>query len=312
MFDVLVTQAGRSQLASGKMQIKYASLSDAEVYYEPDIVSGSADASVRLYFESSNLPQDNVTFEADDSGLLRPFKNSTEYDVVGGQMVSWSSVKTGGSSLTGSISTDYVTGSQFASLSGELLESSLANFQNLRVLSSYDTVFDDENFELSTNEVTWVISDVAPINVSKNATTLDVNVMDGLFTDPRCSHLKNFMLLDPVNSDVSDARSSMIGERQKLYSTTVRDDISLGLAIYKRQGFCADVDFVSTSRQNNVVCQMFEQHDNKLLKLDVIDYGVMNTTDRKRTTKHVFFAGKMFVDDNGVSTFVHMFTLVFN
>ena len=48
-----------------------------------------------------------------------------------------------------------------------------------------------------------------------------------------------------------------------------------------------------------------------MIKLDVIDFGLF-PGENEKTTKHVFFAGKIFIDNNGSSTFVNMFTLIFS
>ena len=49
--DVVITDQGRRQMASGKMKIEFASISDAQVFYEYDAASGSTDATDRIYFE---------------------------------------------------------------------------------------------------------------------------------------------------------------------------------------------------------------------------------------------------------------------
>ena len=69
MIDAVVTQIGRQQIASGMLRVEYASFTDAYAYYEADAVSGSSDATSRVYFEAAgDRRQDFVTFETDDSG----------------------------------------------------------------------------------------------------------------------------------------------------------------------------------------------------------------------------------------------------
>tara|TARA_E500000331_G_scaffold355925_1_gene412702 strand:- start:775 stop:1986 length:1212 start_codon:yes stop_codon:yes gene_type:complete len=71
--------------------------------------------------------------------------------------------------------------------------------------------------------------------------------------------------------------------------------------------------FDKTSEDNNLVMQMFEVDSNRLnfLKLDVIDYGeIIVTTDEIRSNKHIFFAGKVFLDSNNIPTFVNLFTII--
>lgn len=317
VLDAFLTQAGRAQMASGRLQVKYASFSDAEVYYEADAVSGSSDVTSRVTFEACNLPQDNITFEADDSGLLKPFKNGSEYDVINGQLVSWTTRTVVGSVLTGSTVTNYVTGTYaFSSVSDGLLTSSIDNFKNLRVLSTHDSIFDDSHlFNLSTNEISWTITDNAPLDVSMHALTVDVDTLDSLFDDPRCAHFKNFMKLPPLNNvQVSkNAYDKRLSDKHASLVNSLKFGIRSDLSDYKSVGYCKTIDIIDPMpRSNNFVCQLFEQHDNKLLKLDVIDYGNVTTNDPKHSTEHVFFAGKIFTDSHGSHTFVHMFTLVFD
>ena len=71
-----------------------------------------------------------------------------------------------------------------------------------------------------------------------------------------------------------------------------------------------EVEFTQTSKENNLVCQMFEvdSESSNLTKLDVIDFGEFNDGGINR---RVFFTGKIFIDSIGLPTFVNLFTLVF-
>ena len=72
VLDSLITREGRRQIVGGDLRIRFAAFSDRNAFYQGDIISGSNDASERLYFETTSMPQDRVTFEADDSGRLLP------------------------------------------------------------------------------------------------------------------------------------------------------------------------------------------------------------------------------------------------
>ena len=58
---------------------------------------------------------------------------------------------------------------------------------------------------------------------------------------------------------------------------------------------------------------MFEVSPNSVSKLDVIDYGKVsnNSNNPFADTHHIFFVGKVLIDDAGSTNFVHLFTLVF-
>ena len=71
------------------------------------------------------------------------------------------------------------------------------------------------------------------------------------------------------------------------------------------------IQFRRSSVESNIVCQMFELNNNKFKKLDIIDFGIFNDEqDKVRPEKHVFFIGKVYIDSNGVPTFVNLFTII--
>jgi len=72
------------------------------------------------------------------------------------------------------------------------------------------------------------------------------------------------------------------------------------------------IKFLETSENNNIVMQMFEVNDKKLKfkKLDVIDFGEFTVSNNNRPNKHIFFAGKVFLDSFQVPTFVNLFTII--
>jgi hypothetical protein len=128
IIDAILTFEGRRQLAAGDMRIEHVSFSDAGTFYKPDSVSGSADATQRLYLEANSPPQDSITFEADDSGRLKPFNGSRGIQVRDGQILAYSFSAVSGSVITGSVeSAEVLTGEAFASTSELLLSESLGN-----------------------------------------------------------------------------------------------------------------------------------------------------------------------------------------
>ena len=63
IMDVVLTKEGRRQMANGDIRIHFASFTDKHTFYEADAVSGSSDASDRLFFEASSLPFDQITLK---------------------------------------------------------------------------------------------------------------------------------------------------------------------------------------------------------------------------------------------------------
>jgi hypothetical protein len=73
------------------------------------------------------------------------------------------------------------------------------------------------------------------------------------------------------------------------------------------------VEFLETSRDNNIIVQPFEfRSDIGFSKLAIIDYGEFEDEDPTSFGKRVFFLGKLLVDDFDQQTFVNVFTVVFD
>lgn len=70
VIDLVITQEGRKQMSEGAFVVEYASLTDADVFYESDSNEGHTDPTVRIVFEACNLPQDQITFTANDQGMI--------------------------------------------------------------------------------------------------------------------------------------------------------------------------------------------------------------------------------------------------
>lgn len=308
IMDTIVTLEGRRQMAEGKLRIEYVSFTDNATFYDPSAVSGSADATTRLYFEQCHLPQDQITFEADDSGRLKPFKNS------GGVNVAPS-----GKIFEGSNNQIiFLSGNEFASTAKGLLSASIDNFQNLQVLGTRDYVFEDDGFEVAPNLINFELNSESPI--PSNQKNKNLSDLPSLFNDKHFSRTKNFKYLPPINkldnksivkSDPATIQANKIGEYENLHTTGDYDPVTMEneLQRFQNDGFKKSVNFEPTSLNNNIVAQVFEINGSDVKKLDIVDYGNYQYLG---SFKRAYFAGKVLVDDNGSQTFVKMFTLVFD
>jgi len=330
VFDTILTPEGRKQLADGSLRAKFYSFTDSGAIYKEDtVISGSGssgpdafDDTFRFTLESTGLPQDSITFEVDDSGKLigAPVSGTEKFAVVGGQIFS-------GSKEHQRI---HVTGSQFVSLSKVLLSGSINAFKNQMILRSPDPLDDKEkSFLVGLQDANFNITKDRPFSPGE-MTEANVNHVEGLFHDKRLGNLPNFKFMPPVNK----ARA---GEttRDKLATYVNLNQAPLAnwevLERELQQFESVTVPFTETSKENNLLCQFFETSQNNMAKLDVIDYGTLRTngggtgasalsTDPRTRTglesqggslKHVFFVGKVFMDDYNNPTFINMFTLVF-
>ena len=297
IIDTIITQEGKRQLASGQMQIKFATYTDGGSFYQKSLASGSADSSVRLYLEAASLPQDQITFEADDSGLLLPFKNAQEsIQVAGGNII-----------LSG---TTFVT-SSIASLAGTLLESSLDSFKKQTIIGTKDPFFDEVNFVLGQDNINFTITSDRPI--PEAGESINVNNAESLFSDIRLSRLPNYQFLPPVNKALSgEVTGSQLGtyknprdqDEQRILQT-IKDRLKTA----EENQMTTKINFIEGSRENNIFGQFFEQFYSTIKKLDVIDFGEIDMGNNK--SNRVFFVGTVVTDENGMPTFLNIFTLMF-
>jgi hypothetical protein len=273
-----------------------------------DVLSGSSDPSNRLFFECSSSPYDQITFEADDGGLLNPLKNT---DVI----------VSNGLILTGS--GNFVTGTQFIDSANILLSSSLSAFKNNFLIGTIDSLFEYEQFGLGQKSIRFKITDKNPIS-SPGLYSSNVTIMESLFQDQRMAHLPNFQYLPPINkprdstsvdfSSKAFLDNHVLGNYPRIdhgkTKSEVESSIKEKIKNLEEKGNVQTVRFDPTSNTNNLHCQLFEMSDNQLKKLDIIDFGTVRMKD-DGTVQRMYFAGKVFVDDYGNHTFVNLFTLYF-
>lgn len=306
IMDTILTTEGKAQLSRGDLKAVFVSFSDSQAIYTMDtIVSGSGlEASQRFTFEAGNSIHDQVTMEADDSGLLQafPITDSKRFVVRQGQILS--------SSLEGVLGP--VTGSQFNSLAESLLENSINNFQNLYILQSPDPLDNREKeFTIGPTQTSFTITPTNPVPTGGMKQAVIDNI-ESLFYDRKLSHIPNFAFLPPVNSalESGNAESTPLGTYMNLNQEpiTTYEQVLEEINQMDLKGYGSTVRFMETSKGNNLACQFFELSNGLMVKLDVIDFGEFPS---EVGTKHVFFAGKVFVDAVGSQTFINLFTLVF-
>ena len=320
VIDAILTHEGRRQLAEGTFSVNYATFTDAHVVYEKDEDEGHVDPTKKLYLEAHNAPQDQIVFEADDSGRLSPFNTVFAEDK---NLISGKIKKLETNYVSGTFSDIILSGSAFASQIEGILTSSVDNFRKLQIISTVDRLFNDDQFALSNNEINF---DIKP-NVDTIQMVLPTHstLVDSLFNDEKLRNLINFRWLPPIkkikDGDYVDKTDTIDlitkghglgnyppwGQIDKL----TFDDISIELKGYEQDS--RTVYFDPTSKDNDIIAQFFEITDNEARKLDVIDYGRVynNSQNIKVATHHVFFVGKLITDDNGSDSFIHLFTLVF-
>lgn len=320
IIDTIITDEGRRQLARGGLDVQYFTFTDATVFYRPDLVSGSQDASRLIQLESCDLPQDSITFRANIDGRLEPFRNSRGFDMSAGSVLQ-SIMTQSGSSWTQEIVP--ARGVTLEAASAELLSSAADNFRKMYLLASRDAVFEEDQFVMAPDNVSFVITDDRPLK-GKEQHVAHLTSLDSVHTDPRFSDKLNFRFMPPVNkldddsidrADYRETANRTLATYKPLGRTQASrlswTQLSHELRYYADLGYVRNITFDPTSAENHLVGQFFERSDNTLKKLDVVDHGTHLTGDPATPVVRVFFVGKVEVDERGTDTFIHLFTLVF-
>lgn len=309
IMDVVVTEEGKRQMTSGKMRIEFATFTDSHTFYQGDIASGSDDASKRIFFEATSLPIDQITFETDDSGNLVTF-NGGDFEVgEDGILYQGSDNRRLDPIISGSI---------FSSLVDGVLSSSIDNFKNLQTIGS-KTFLEDNEFTTDVDFIDFSLANNSPFDDPDGA-VISLDNIEPLFMDYRLGHVQNFKFLPPIIT----ADKSPTGESKEFGSYTdlnqsrvttfdeILEKVWPGYPSDESTPQYSQVNFTKTSKASNLMCQFFETGgtiDTRLKKLDIIDFGMFILDGG--IMKHVFFAGKIFIDNVGQPTFVNLFTLVF-
>lgn len=335
--DLIVTQEGKRQIAAGKLRAEYASITDMHTFYQKGYTY--SEVTDRIYFEAMERPEHSIVMEKDDSGQLFTFDHSPTGSIVGNSIFEKES----------QIESDLhklkiATGSQFASLSEEIEKTFLKHFQKNYFISSTDNIGDND-FILNNYNLKYTITSVVPFSTGPNSSIINVNNAEPFMLDSKITHLPNFQFLPPVNEDGSEygnytdirnttletwdhlinrfGNKAFVDHKFNFSSTTdTRKDTS-GDATGKHIIFNKQIKtkkeyktitFDKTSKDNNLLIQMFQKNKNTLQKLDIIDGGIFveKNDPNKLYEKHVYYVGKIYLDDFNTPTFINLFTIIFD
>jgi hypothetical protein len=328
ILDSIITLEGRKQLANGGINIRYVSFTDSATFYAADLESGSADATARIFLESCHLPQDEITFQSDESGKIFALKSAANVIVKSGQLLN-SELITGSLKL---LETTTVQGDQLQNFVNGFLTSSIDNFKKQQIIATKDSFFDDDGFALSNDNIEFTIHNNRPLEKSSDFIA-NISQLEDLYSDPRLSNVKNFKYLPPINrvdenidkSDIDLLKNNLLGNYLPFGSTKTLtyDDVLREHTDYAKTGYCKVINFEPSSRSNNLFLQAFEVTNDTMFKLDIIDFGVWNSNPHPNfidtnmsnmpgQTMHILFVGKLLTKPEiDVHSFIHLFTLIF-
>jgi hypothetical protein len=305
VMDVMITDEGRAQAASGELTIKYVTFTDRHTFYETDTPllddAVANDASGRIYFECSSRHQDQIVVETIDAGVIKPFR-STDFDLSQENLIS-------GLTAEGVASEDITvySGSNFVENSNSFIDDLTKNFSEQQILGTYDPFSDSTEFTLNNTSLAFTISNNNP--VVSDSENVRLENIESIFQDKRFSTLPNFLYLPPENAPRTGERyGRKLGNYVNWNQKPILTFQELLSQLSNKEYY--DIEFVETSRENNIVVQPFEFSEFGVKKLCVVDYGEFPDEDPTSPGKRVFFVGKIFKDAFGSSTFVNIFTII--
>ncbi len=298
IMDVVLTQQGRRQIASGKMKIEYATFTDLGASYDATAEFSIEDPSSKIYLEAlSDVSADMITFETDDSGYLRPFTGDSAAVSAGGNLL------TGSSNLVGSIE----------DASSFLLQSITQSLGWNQIIGPTDPLSDTTGFQLSQQSISFGVRNGFPFDASRgDVERAPLDTIESLQNDMRLSNLPNFKYLPPVN-----ASGRLAGRPLASYPDYNEKSDTDQVAMQSRlsQLESVEIDFLETSNENNFIMQAFEVHQGdssnpaSIKKLDAIDFGYRSSVSDPQKLVRTIFLGKVYFDSSNDPTFVNMFTI---
>jgi hypothetical protein len=298
MMDTQITREGRRQIVSGDLKIKFVTFTDRHTFYRQDDDDAADDADNRIFLESYHRPQDQIIFETDDDGRFIPF-DGADIKIRNGKLYRASGR-----------AHQQITGSNVPEAIYELFESSANNFRDLQVIGTKDIFSDTNGFEMHPGSVAFTITDESPFK-DNEISDIEIEKVESLYQDERLQHLPFYRYMPPVNKPKPGyIDGEPLGHYARLNQEQIMTYDELYEHLYDKDA--VEFQYLDTSRENNLVMQFLETKPDNVEKLSLIDFGEFpSETDPDSAGRHVYFAGKIFEDGNGMQTFVNMFTIVF-
>ena len=298
IMETILTPEGKRQLSKGDFKIKYVTFSDHNSFYEKEENQGAADASLRLYLEPSLLPQDSITIQSDESGRLIPF----EYK---GIQVKGTSILSGSERII-----DKVTIDNMASNVNTLISSSIDHISKNRIIGTEEYFGDHTQFEVDKKNITFVINNKSPFRqeARKNVYVADA---ESFFEDKKVASDKRFYFMPPINRKFTDVDEEVpLGNYGEDILSDQREDnlLKIERSISGFEKF--EINFLKNSIGSNIMGQVFCKNKANFAKLDVLNAGSY-FDPRNKIEKDIYYVGKVLIDESGSSTFINIFTLIF-
>lgn len=316
VMDFIITQEGKRQAGFGELRVKFASFTDLHTFYEksgsanmPDLADNTDN---RIFFEAYSRYQDVIVPELEAGYSLRPFRTA-DFDVTG-------RVISSGTFQVGFIDRPNVlTASDLPLAVPDVLTGITQNFNNQQIIGSIDEYSFSNDFSVSLSNPTFLIDEKTDYFRSKEQQgtegIVQLENLPSIFNDGRFSRFPNFLYLPPENLPLpGQERGNVLAEYPKLNEKPILTIDELMSTLKGKQK--SELVFNSTSRFNNLVCQIFEGSQLSVDKLSMVDFGSFDdetpgSPDALLSPgRRVFFAGKIRRDVSGAETFLCLFTII--
>lgn len=301
VLDFVLTEEGKKQLPFGKLEFEYATYTDLHTFYEG--TDGIAnEASGRVMLAAYSRQQDRITPTTFEDGRLQPFGVGDLSFISDGPFT----IITSGSITSVGTSTAASDPVYFDAL----VQGSIDNFADNRVLGESDEFSTNESFETVPSDVGFRVAR-RPDDPRPRLGRADITAYEAFFTDRRFSDKLNYQYLAPRAADGRNAFNFTLPDPR----TTAGEDPSKvdregPIESLTRSPQAREVNINGPTLGPDMIAQVFEKADNgAITKLSTVSIG--RTTNGAGETVELFQAGKVIVDEVGLDRFVAIFTFGF-
>jgi len=284
IMDGQLTLRGRADLVNGGIKVKYVSFSDIGAHYE-DAGGGIAETPLLVGLEAFSTPNDEITVTSDEYGTQNSFSGNGY----------------------GILRNGYATpGSATGSIQAFLLSGSLESFDNQRLISTRDVLFEDPGLIASPSSLAFSVTDTSPFGSEPSEAFIDD--IESLFADKRLGRSDRFLFLPPVQRTISTVgNEAPLGNFYDVREERINEqELEEQLSTLPSQV----VNFSKYTDRSELCFQLFESSSAGLFKLDIVKYGYLEKRTASGKQRDLYFVGKLFDDGYGNPTFVNLFDLV--
>lgn len=290
--DLVITQEGKRQIASGELRAEYASLTDMHAFYDKNQTHD--EVSKRIYFEVAERPENSLVLEKDDSGRLIQ-QDAVDGMTIVGENIFEEFLKDAGLE-TQRRTFLFSKGEQFSSRTHDLIKMSINHLNKNNLLSSTKYQNESGKFTVGKENIEFVISNSIPFALGPEVEVVNIDDTDSFIQDKKLANLPNFAFLPPVNEDgtnfgtFTDVRNttelefSDIIERlglnayadiakEESEAVNVKKNTAGDFKVYNRENEAEFVDFIKkeyetinfleTSPHNNIMLQIYEINEGR-------------------------------------------------